>query len=86
MNLARKWLVDYNSGKAQPVLFDESNNTGAIDVKMVGSVLEKKSRLKMLGLTFSSKLDWDFYIIFIVKIGALICSMEFFLAEAALYL
>ena len=30
---------------------------------MDGSVPEKKSSLKMLGLTFSSKLDWGSYII-----------------------
>ena len=53
----RKWLVDFNSGKTQLVSFDRSNNTGAIDFKMDGSVLEGKST-KMLGLTFSSKLHW----------------------------
>ena len=31
-------------------------------MKMNGSVLEEKSFLKMLGLTFSSKLDWISYI------------------------
>ena len=36
------------------VLRDQSNNTGAVDVKMDGSVLEEKSSFKMLGLTFSS--------------------------------
>ena len=35
----RKLLVDFNAGKAQLVSFDRSNNTGAIDVKMDGSVL-----------------------------------------------
>ena len=35
----RKWLVDFSPGKTQPVWFDQSNNTGAIDVKMDGSVL-----------------------------------------------
>ena len=30
----RKWLVDFNAGKTQLVLFDQSKNTGAIDVKM----------------------------------------------------
>ena len=39
---------------------DRSNNTGAIDVKMGGHVLEKKSSFKILGLTFSSNLDWGF--------------------------
>ena len=63
----RKWLVDFNAGKTQLVLFDRSNNTGAIDVKMDGSVLEEKSSFKMLGLTFSSKLDWSSYIISIAE-------------------
>ena len=87
----RKWFVDFNAGKTQLVSFSPSNNAGAIDVKMDGSVLEEKSSFKMLGLTFSSKLDWDSYIIFIAersskKIGALICSMEFPSPEVALYL
>ena len=81
--LGRKWLVDFNAGKTQLVLFDRSNSTGAIDVKMAGSGLEKKSSFKMLGWIFSSKLDWGSYIISIAKsaskkIGALICSMSFF--------
>ena len=79
----RKWLVDFNAGKTQLVSFDRSKNTGAIDVKMDGSVLEEKSSLKMLGLTFFSKLDWVSYI---VSIGALIRSMKFFSPEVALYL
>ena len=33
-------------------LLDWSNNTGAIDVKMDGPVLEQKSSFKMLDLTF----------------------------------
>ena len=56
-----KWLVGFNAGKTQIVSFDRSNNTGATDVKMDGSVLEEKSSFKMLGLTFSSKLDWGCY-------------------------
>ena len=58
MDCGRKWIVDLNAGKTQLVSFDWSNNTGAIDVKMDRSVLEEKSSFKMLGLTFSSKLDW----------------------------
>ena len=54
----KKWLVDFNAGKTQLVSFDWSNNNGSIDVKMGGSILEEKSSFKMLGLTFSSKLDW----------------------------
>ena len=63
----RKWLVDFNAGKTQLVSFDRSKNTGAIDVKMDGSVLEKKLSFKMLVLTFSSKLDWGSYIVSIAK-------------------
>ena len=37
-----KWLVDFNAGKTQLVLFDQCNNTGSIDVKMDESALEEK--------------------------------------------
>ena len=57
MDWGIKWLVDFNAGKAQLVLFDWSNITGAIDLKMDGSILEEKLFFKMLELTFSSKLD-----------------------------
>ena len=68
-----------------------SNNNGSIDVKMEGSIHEEKSSLKILRLTFSSKLYWSFYIISIAKtvskkIGALICSMKCLSSEVALYL
>ena len=53
----KKWLVDFSAGKTQLVSFDRSNNNGSIDVKMGGSILEEKLSFKMLGLTFSSKLD-----------------------------
>ena len=52
LDWSRKWLVDFNAGKTQLVLFDQSNNIGGIDVKMDGSVLQEKSSFKMLGLTF----------------------------------
>ena len=86
-----KWLVDFNAGKTQLVSFDWSNKNGSIDVKMDCSVLEEKSSFKILGLTFSSKLDWGSYIVSIAKtaskkIGALIDSMKFLSPEVALYL
>ena len=88
MDWGKKWVVDFNAGKTQLVSFDQSNNNGSI---VDGSVLEEKSSFKMLGLTFSSKLDWGSYIISIAKtaskkIGALICSMKCLFPEAALYL
>ena len=51
-------LVGFNAGKTQLVLFDRSNNTDAVDVKMGGSVFQEKSSIKIMGLTFSSKLNW----------------------------
>ena len=60
-------------------------------MKIDGSVLVEKSSLKMLGWTFSSKLDCGSYIISIAKtaskkIGALIRSMKFLSPEVALHL
>ena len=63
----RKWFVVFNAGKTQLVSFDQSNNTDTIDVKMDKSVLEEESYFKMMGLTFSSKLNWSSYIIPIAK-------------------
>ena len=57
MDWGRKWLVDFNAGRTQLVCFDWSNNTGASDVKIDGSVLEEKLFFKMLGFTFSSTMD-----------------------------
>ena len=58
---------------------------------MDGSVIEEKSPRKILELYFSSKLDWDSYIISIAKIvskkiGALIRSLKFLSPLVALYL
>ena len=67
------------------------NNTDAIDIKMDGSVLKEKSSFKMLGLTFSFKLDCGSYVISIAKtapkkIGAMIRSMKSFSSQVVLYL
>ena len=45
----------------QLVLFDQSDNTGAIDVKIGGSILEEKTSFKML------ELSWGSYIISTAK-------------------
>ena len=73
------------------VSFDWSNNTGGIDVKKDGSVLEEKSSFKMLARL--SLLNWigGPYMISIARtaskqIGALIRSMQFLSPEVALYL
>ena len=76
----------FNAGKNQVVIFNQSNNTGAIDMKTDGSVSDEKSSFIMLQLTFSSKLDWGSCIIFIAKTAsmkfrALIHSMKFLSPE-----
>ena len=91
LDWGRNWLVNFNTAKTQLVLFDWSKNTATIDVKMDGSLVEEKSSLKMLWLTFSSKFHWGSHISTIAKTaskktGALICSMKFQTPEVALYL
>ena len=91
LDWGKKCLVHFSAGKTQLDSLEWSNNNGTIDVKMDGSVLEGKSSFKMLGLTFSFKLDWGSYIISIAqtaskKIGTLIGSMKFLSPEVALYL
>ena len=84
LDWGRNWIVGFNAEKTQLLSFDRSNNTGATDVKWMGLFLRKNHLLKMLGLTFSSKVDWGSYIISIAKtasekIGAFISSMKFLL-------
>ena len=45
LDWGKKWHANFNDGKTQLV----SSSTGAIDVKMDGSVVEEKSPFKMLG-------------------------------------
>ena len=58
---------------------------------MNGSVLEEITSFKMLGLTFSSELDWGSYIVSVAKtisnkFEALIRSVKFLSPEVELYL
>ena len=69
------------------VLFDRSNDCGAIDV----SLFLMENYFEMLRLSFSSKMDWGSYTISIAKtasnkVGALIRSMKFRSPDGALYL
>ena len=64
--MAGNGFVDFNAQlktqtqktKTQLISFDWSNNSGTVDVKIDGSVLEEKSSFKMLALSFFPKLDW----------------------------
>ena len=62
----QKWPVSFNAGITQLVSFDRSNDSGAIDVKTIGPILEKKIIfIEILGLYFSSKLGRGSYIVYI---------------------
>ena len=39
VNWGKKWLVDFNAGKAQLVSFDRSNNNGSTDAKIIFKLL-----------------------------------------------
>ena len=90
LDWGRKRPVDFSVGKIQLVSFDWSNNFGTINVKMNWSFIEEKS-FKIMGLSFSSKLDWVCYIVSITKaaskkFGAQIHSRKFLSPEIAFYL
>ena len=68
LGCARKCFVDFNAGRTKFVSFDQCNNTGDFDMKMDESVLEEKSYFKMLGLTFSYKLNGVFTLSLLLKL------------------
>ena len=49
MDWDKKWLADFSAGKTQLVSFDQSNNTGSIDVKQMGLYLRKNHLLRCWG-------------------------------------
>ena len=85
------WLADFNAENFNWFCLTCLITLVLLMLNMDWSVLQEKSSFKMLGLTFSSKLDWGSNIVFIaktasIKIGVLIHSMKFLSPEAALYL
>ena len=67
MDWSRKRFVDFKAGKTQLVLFNRTNNCGAINAKKVGFT---PSFFKILGLTFSSKLNRVSYMISTPETGS----------------
>ena len=63
-----KWLVDFNAEKTQIVSFGQSKSCSAIHMKIDGSFFDEKLSFKMLGFSFSSKLDWRSWIVSIHKL------------------
>ena len=64
----RKLLGDFSAVKTHLMSFDWSNNIIAIVVKMCGFVLKEKSSSKMLGFSFSSKLNWVLTLYLLLKL------------------
>ena len=56
MDWGSKCLVNFNAGKTQLASFDQSNNTGAVDVKMDESVPDKNNPQRYQGRL--SLLNW----------------------------
>ena len=85
--LGRNW-PDFNANKAQVFSVDLSSNCSAFDIKMDGCVLDEKPPSKIMGFSFSSRLNWCSHIDAIAKtasIEALSCFMKFLSSEVALY-
>ena len=59
-------VILFSGRKTQLVSIERLNNCGAIDVKMLMSIVDVKSSFKMLGVPFSYKSDWDAYIVSIL--------------------
>ena len=83
-------LFIFNAWKTQLNSFELSNNSVAVDVKMNWSDLDEGPSFKMLGLSFSSKLDWVLELSILAytafkKIGALI-SQKFLSSDVTPYL
>ena len=64
----RNWHDDSNAVKAQPSLYNGSNNSGAIDVKTMGRILIK-SYLSL------SRIDSRIISHFFIELGLLIASI-----------
>ena len=52
MDWDRKWLVAFNAGKTQLLIFDRSNNRCAIDVEMDESILLQEIISNYAGFAF----------------------------------
>ena len=80
---ARSTLFFFSTGKTQHAFFDRSDNSGNSDMKMYGSLYEKKNHILIYwDCFFSCELNWASYIVFIAKtaskkIGILIRTMKF---------
>ena len=86
----KKRLAHFNAEESKVSLFDQSNDSVAIDVRMDGLILEENSSFKILGLSFSTKLDWGSCIDSIAKtnskkIEILISWLTFLSPEVAFY-
>ena len=46
LNSGKNWLVDFNAGKTQLVLFNQPYNNGSIEVKIDGLFLRKNHLLR----------------------------------------
>ena len=88
----KKGIVDFNAGEAKLGSFEQFRTLVLLMQKRMDLLLKQNHFFEkmMLGLSFSSKLNWGSHTVSIAKtafkkMGPLIHSMNFFPPEAALY-
>ena len=86
-----KWLVPFNASKTKLLSFNRHRDYSTIPVNMNGIELAESASFRLLGLTFTPKLDWKPYIQSIAKqasqrVGSLYRSQRFLTPETILLL
>ena len=87
----KSWLVTFNAGKTQLISLDRSRDPLNPPISMAGHALEERPSMKLLGISFTSKLDWGSYLIGLAKsvskkVGAILRCRSFLSAEVILYI
>ena len=86
-----KWLVTFNATKTKLLSFNRRRCYDPCSISMNGKQLEESDSLRLLGITFTPKLDWKSYVQSIAKqasqrVGSLFRSQRYLTKDALLYL
>ena len=86
-----EWLVAFNASKTKLLSFNRDRSYDACPISMSGKQLEDSDSFRLLGVTFTPKLDWRPYIQSVAKqasqrVGSLFRSQRYLTKESLLYL
>ena len=86
-----KWCVAFNATKTKLLSFNRHRCYDPCSISMNGKQLEESDSLRLLGITFTPKLDWKPYVQSIAKqasqrVGSLFRSQRYLTKDALLYL